>query len=115
MTELIAQVNHETQEVGAHLHGHTLVPIEPVPGTPPFLRQKKRSDYFQEYFDFEKDGYKNTLKAVFYFGLGLITLQAFPPGGLLMIAMAARYQDIAHWDLNIVRNFGKTRSLVLVD
>lgn len=115
MTEMIPEINHETQEVAAHLSGHTLLPVDVEPGTPPFIRQKKRLAYLEEYFDFEKDGYINTFKAIFYFVLGLITLQPFPPGGLLMIAMAARYQDMAWFDMSITRKWGKGRSMTLVD
>ncbi|MFH1779659.1 MAG: hypothetical protein ABH803_00745 [Candidatus Micrarchaeota archaeon] len=115
MKEMIPGVKQETQETAALLKGHSLVTVEVDKGTPPFLRQQKRGKYLEEYFNWEKDGYKNSFKAIFYFVLGIITLGAFPPGGLLMIAMAARYQDTAWFDRHIARRFGDSRSLVLVD
>ena len=93
----------------------TFLPLEIKPGTPAFLKQHKRYEYVEEYAGFEKDRYKNTFKALFCFTFGLLTLQAFAPGGLLMLALAARYQDIAWWDGFITKTYGKYRSLTLVD
>ena len=93
----------------------TFLPLYIKPGTPPFLKQHKRHEYLEEYVGFEKDRYRNTLKAVFCFVFGVLTLQAFTPGALLMIAMAARYQDLAWWATFIAKTYGRYRSLILVD
>jgi len=97
------------------VQNRSFLPIYIKPDAPPFMRQHKRYDYLDEYVGFMKDGYKYTIKGIFYFGLGLITLPVVPAGGLLMIAMAARYQDMAWLDNFIIKTFGKQRSVVLVD
>lgn len=111
----------EVQQIGAATGitpgqpQRTFLPLQIRPGAPPFVKQHKRYDYLAEYVGYEKDRYKNTLKAVFCFSFGILTLQAFPPGGLLMFALAARFQDIAWMDGFINKTFGKYRSVVLVD
>ncbi|HIH20486.1 TPA: hypothetical protein HA244_04425 [Candidatus Micrarchaeota archaeon] len=111
------QTNAQAQHTGfmAGEGQRTLLPLHIKPGTPAFLRQKKRYDYVSEFVDFEKDRYKSTFKAIFCLSFGVLTLQAFPPGGLLMFALAARYQDIAWMDGFIANSFGKYRSIVTVD
>ncbi len=111
----VQQIGGSLSSGSAGLPQRTFLPLQIKPGAPPFMRQHKRYDYIAEYVGFEKDRYKNMVKALFCFGSGLLTIQAFPPGGLLMIALAARYQDMAWWDGFISRTFGKYRSLVLVD
>ena len=113
----IQQTNMQMQHTGfmADKAQRTLLPLHIKPGSPAFLKQHKRYDYVSEYVGFEKDRYKNTLKAVFCLSFGIITLNAFPPGGLLMFALAARYQDIAWMDGFIGKHFGKYRSVILVD
>ena len=101
--------------VGAGMPQRTLLPLHIKPGTPPFVKQHKRYDYLDEYVGYQKDRYKNTLKAVFCLGAGVLTLNAFAPGALLMFALAARYQDMAWWDGFITKTYGKYRSLVMVD
>ena len=111
----------EIQQIGASTGtaagqpGRSFLPLYVKPGAPPFIKQHKRYTYLDEYVGYEKDRYKNMVKAVFCFGFGILTLQAFPPGALLMIALAARFQDIAWMDGFITRTFGKYRSIVLVD
>ena len=111
-----------SQQVGAtgiptaqDLPQRTFLPLHIKPGAPPFMKQHKRYEYLEEYVGYEKDRYKNTLKAVFCLGAGIMTLNAFAPGAFLMFAMAARYQDMAWWDGFITKTYGKYRSLVMVD
>ncbi len=111
----------EVQQIGAATGatagqpGRSFLPLHIKPNAPPFVKQHKRYDYLAEYVGYEKDRYKNMAKAIFCFIFGILTLQAFPPGALLMIALAARFQDIAWMDGFITRTFGKYRSIVLVD
>lgn len=111
----------QVQQIGASTGtsagqpGRSFLPLYVKKGSPPFMKQHKRYDYLSEYVGYEKDRYKNMAKAIFCFVFGILTLQAFPPGGLLMIALAARFQDIAWMDAFITRTFGKYRSIVLVD
>lgn len=108
----------ETQQVSAinvPTDHRSFLPVQIRPNAPPFIKQHTRFDYINEYVGFEKDRYKNVGKAVFCFAFGVLTLQAFPPGGLVMIAMAARYQDIAWMDGFITKNFGRYRSIIKVD
>ncbi len=82
---------------------------------PPTMKMHKRWDYLAEYIDFYKMRYANTFKAALFFAGGILTLNAFAPGALLMIALAARHADLAWWCNFIVTKFGKHRSLVLID
>lgn len=91
------------------------VPVEITPGTPPTMKMHKRWDYLEEYINFWKDGVKFKIKAVALLAFGLLTLTTFPPGALLMIALAARYQDLSWLDDYITQKFGKQRTLVLID
>ncbi len=121
----MVQTAVETQQAGAvatpiggaagGMPQRSFLPLQIKPGAPPFMRQHKRYDYLAEYVGFTKDGYKNTVKAVFCFAGGVATLTTFAPGALLMFALAARYQDIAWMDFFITKTFGKYRSLVLID
>ncbi|MFH1056534.1 MAG: hypothetical protein V1717_01920 [Candidatus Micrarchaeota archaeon] len=113
----------EVQQIGATVSGQqagglpqrTFLPLYIKKNAPPFMKQHKRYDYIAEYVGYEKDRYKNTLKAVFCLAGGVLTLNAFAPGALLMFALAARFQDIAWMDGFINKTFGKYRSLVIVD
>jgi len=120
---MVAEVGvREVQQIGAAvtpaaagMPQRTFLPLYIKQGAPPFMKQHKRYDYLAEYVGYEKDRYKNTLKALFCFTFGILTLNAFPPGGLLMFALAARFQNIAWFDGFINKTFGKYRSIVLVD
>ncbi|PIT85138.1 hypothetical protein COU36_04980 [Candidatus Micrarchaeota archaeon CG10_big_fil_rev_8_21_14_0_10_59_7] len=93
----------------------SFLPLAIKPGAPPFLKQQNRREYIDEYVGYYKDGAKFSIKAIALFGLGLATLEIFPPGALFMIALSARYQDIAWMDRFIYKTFGKYRSLTLID
>ena len=95
--------------------GTTMLPVDIKPGTPPTLRQHTRYDYMSEYVDFWTMGVKNKVKAVAFFALGLLTINYFAPGALLMFALAARSQDIAWMGDFIVEKFGAKRSIALID
>ncbi len=91
------------------------MPIEVAPGTPPNMRMWKRWEYLEEYIDWWKRGVTSKLKAVGFIVFGILTLNTFPPGALLMFALAARHQDLAWLDDFIVKKFGRSRTIVLVD
>ena len=91
------------------------VPVEVEPGTPPSMKMHKRWDYLEEYINFWKDGVKFRIKSIAFLAGGLLTLNTFPPGALLMIALSARYHDISWLDDFITKKFGKQRTLVLID
>ena len=93
----------------------TYLPVQITPGVPPFLKQWKRKFYLDEYLGYEKDSYSNTLKAILYIVLGLVTLPYFAPGALLMVALSARHAHIAWMDRFINRQFGANRTLTMVD
>jgi hypothetical protein len=82
---------------------------------PPTMKMHKRWDYLTEYIDFYKMRYTNAFKAIIFFAGGILTLNAFAPGALLMIALAARHADLAWWGNFISTEFGKYRSVVLID
>jgi len=95
--------------------GTTMLPIDVKPGTPPTLRQHSRYDYFMEYVDFWTLGVKCKAKAVAFFVLGLLSINYFAPGALLLFALSAREQDIG-WMCNfIIEKFGANRTIALVD
>ena len=96
-------------------HKVSMMPIEVTPGTPPNMRMHKRWDYMEEYIDFWKRGVTSKLKAIGFVTFGILTLETFPPGALLMFALAARHQDLAWLYDFIVKKFGRQRTIVLVD
>ena len=111
MTEL-----SKTVFAGAHEeHSMSYMPVEVAPGTPPNMRMHKRWDYLEEYFDWWKRGVTSKLKVIAFITFGVLTLETFPPGALLMFALAGRHQDMAWLDDFIVKKFGKSRTVVLVD
>ncbi|MFH0836428.1 MAG: hypothetical protein V1834_04680 [Candidatus Micrarchaeota archaeon] len=114
MTEQFNQPNFNTKSVMSSAN-KTFLPLHIIPGTPPFMKQWKRKFYLDEYLGYEKDSYSNTLKAMMYIVLGLVTLPYFAPGALLMVALSARHAHIAWMDRFINRKFGANRTLVLVD
>ncbi len=89
--------------------------VETNPDIPTFMRTNNRWDYFSEYADFWKNEKTNAIKFVFFLGAGIFTLPIFPPGGLLMIAMAARFKSLQFWNKFVYRDFGKTRTLIMID
>jgi len=93
----------------------SFVAIDYPAHVPPTMKMHKRWDYLAEYIDFYKMRYTNAFKAVLFFAGGILTLNAFTPGALLMIALSARHFDLAWWSDFIVTKFGKHRSLVLID
>lgn len=93
----------------------TFLPVESKPGIPPTMRMHSRWDYLTEYFNFWKAGILTKIAGVALLVLGVICLPVFAPGGLLMIAVGARFNDLAWWNNFIINRFGKSRTLVLVD
>ncbi|MFA4946605.1 MAG: hypothetical protein WC607_03670 [Candidatus Micrarchaeia archaeon] len=95
--------------------GTSMLPVEIKPGTPPTLRQSSRFDYMTEYVDFWTLGVKSKAKSVAYFALGLLTINYFAPGALLMFALSARAYDVAWICEFINEKFGKYRTIITAD
>ena len=93
----------------------SFVAIDYPSHVPPTMKMKKRWDYLEEYIDFYKMRYTNAFKAIIFFAGGILTLNAFAPGALLMLALSARHFDLAWWGNFISMEFGKYRSIVLID
>lgn len=110
---------HEHQEAGATAKVHpphvSFLPMEVSRKLPPNLRQWTRWEYLSEYVEWWKQGVTSKVLALVLFSLGILTLDTFAPGGLLMIAAAARHQDLAWMYDFIAKKFGQSRTLILVD
>jgi len=89
--------------------------VETNPDIPTFMRTNNRWDYVKEYIDFWKNEKTAALQFVFFLGAGIFTLPLFPPGGLLMIAMAGRFKSLQYWNKFVYRDFGKYRTLIMID
>ncbi|MBI5036754.1 hypothetical protein HZC09_05415 [Candidatus Micrarchaeota archaeon] len=93
----------------------TFMPVDVAENVPPSLRQWTRWEYLSEYVEWWKQGVTSGVQAVVLFGLGLLTLDKFAPGALLMFALAARHQDLS-WMYNfIAKKFGMSRTIMLID
>ena len=110
---------HEQAAQGTTTTDHpphvSFMPMEVSRKVPPNLRQFTRWEYFSEYVEWWKQGVTSKIQSIVLFGLGLLTLETFPPGGLLMIMVAARHQDLAWMYDFIAKKFGNSRTLILVD
>ncbi len=111
--------SHELAKEGIEHKEHpqhvSFMPME-VPRTlPPNLRQWTRWEYASEYVEWWRQGVTSKVQSVLFFGLGLLTLEAFPPGALLMFALSARHHDLAWMYDFIAKKFGYSRTLVMVD
>ena len=89
--------------------------VQTNPTVPTFMRTNRRWDYVREYFDFWKGEKISTIQFVFWLAAGLFTLNVFPPGALLMIAMAARFKSLQYWNKFVYREFGLNRTLITID
>ncbi len=110
---------HEQHEGGATVKEHpphvSYMPMEVERTVPPNLRQFTRWEYLAEYVEWWRQGVTSKAQAVLFAALGLLTLQTFPPGALLMFALAGRHQDLAWMYDFIAKKFGQSRTLTLVD
>lgn len=94
---------------------NTMLPAESKPDLPPNMRNWTRWEYLEEFVGYWKYEHVTRILAVALLALGILTLEVFTPGALLMIAVSARFFDLAWWYNLIVHKFGNHRSLVLVD
>ncbi len=81
----------------------------------PNLRTSTRWDYATEYMGYYIDYYRFWLYACVLLALGVWALGVFAPVGLVMIALGAKYVDMAKLDKFIYQGNGPNRTLVLVD
>lgn len=111
--------SHEQKEAGITTADHaphvSFMPMEVSRKLPPNLRQFTRWEYASEYVEWWKQGVTSKAQSVLFFGLGLLTLETFAPGALLMFALAARHQDLAWMYDFIAKKFGHSRTITLVD
>ncbi len=100
-------------------HGHaphvSYLPMEAERTLPPNLRQFTRWEYAIEYVEWWKQGITSKIQTILFFGLGLLTLETFPPGALLMFILAGRHKDLAWMYDFIAKKFGMSRTITLVD
>ncbi|MGB9576934.1 MAG: hypothetical protein ACP5O3_03910 [Candidatus Micrarchaeia archaeon] len=81
----------------------------------PTMRASTRWDYLTEYIGFYIDHYRFLLYAIILVIGGILLLNVFAPVALLMIALGAKYKSMSWWDRFIYNDFGKERSLVLMN
>ncbi len=93
----------------------TLSYLEVDPKVRANMRASTRWDYVSEYIGYWIDNKRFWVLAVLFVGAGILLLDVFAPVGLLMIAVGAKYRNIAWMDNFIYAKFGRYRSLVLVD
>ncbi|MBU1198032.1 hypothetical protein KJ765_06010 [Candidatus Micrarchaeota archaeon] len=79
------------------------------------MRGSTRWDYVSEYIGYWIDNKRFWVLAVLFVVAGVLLLDVFAPVALLMIAVGAKYRNIAWMDNFIYSKFGEYRSLVLVD
>ncbi len=101
-----------TKDLPPHV---SYMPMEVSRNLPPNLRQFTRWEYLSEYVEWWKQGVTSKVQSVLFVGLGLLTLTTFPPGALLMFAMAGRHLDLAWMYDFIAKKFGQSRTITLVD
>lgn len=119
---LAAQARNEGKTVkpesqsghGEHLHVSYL-PMEVERTLPPNLRQFTRWEYLAEYVEWWRQGITSKIQTILFFALGLLTLETFPPGALLMFILAGRHKELAWMYDFIAKKFGYSRTLTLVD
>jgi hypothetical protein len=93
----------------------TFLPVESKPNIPPNMRMHYRWDYLLEYIGYWKAKILDQVAAAVLIVLGVLCLPVFAPGALLMIAVGARFNDLAWMNDFIINKFGKSRTIVLVD
>ena len=93
----------------------TLAYLQVDPKVRANMRASTRWDYLSEYIGYWIDNKRFWVLAVLFVGAGILLLNVFAPVGLLMIAVGAKYRNIAWMDNFIYAKFGRYRSLVLVD
>lgn len=110
---------HEQHEAGTTVKEHpphvSYMPMEVERTVPPSLRQWTRWEYLSEYVEWWRQGVTSKVQSVLFAALGLLTLETFPPGALLMFALSARHVDLAWMYDFIAKKFGRSRTLTLVD
>lgn len=99
---------------GEHLHV-SYMPMEVERTLPPNLRQFTRWEYLAEYVEWWRQGITSKIQTILFFALGLLTLETFPPGALLMFMLAGRHKELAWMYDFIAKKFGYSRTLTLVD
>jgi hypothetical protein len=82
---------------------------------PPFLRTNNRWSYFTEYVDFWRWEKLHWVMFAFWIAAAIFTLMVFPPGSLLMFALAGRFRNMAWYDRFVYAMFGVNRTIMLVD
>lgn len=85
------------------------------PNLRPTMRQATRWDYAKEYFGYYIDHYRFLLYTAILLIGGIMFLGFLAPVGLLMIMLGAKYKSMSWWDRFIYRDFGKNRSVVLMN
>lgn len=93
----------------------TFMPVDQKPELPPNMRQWTRWEYLLEYLGYWKYGMLTKALGWVLIPVGILMLGVFPLGGLLCLIIAGRLLDLAWWYNFIVFQFGKNRTLVLVD
>ncbi|MDP2717510.1 MAG: hypothetical protein Q8P02_02085 [Candidatus Micrarchaeota archaeon] len=106
---------HGDHAQGQHAPHVSYLPMEAERTLPPNLRQFTRYEYAIEYVEWWKQGITSKVQTILFFGLGLLTLETFPPGALLMFILAGRHKDLAWMYDFIAKKFGMSRTITLVD
>jgi len=93
----------------------TAVPLEIDPEVRANMRAATRWDYVSEYIGYWIDNKRFWVMAVLFVGAGVLLLDVFAPVALLMIAVGAKYRNMAWMDNFTYSTFGRNRSLVLLE
>ncbi len=93
----------------------TFMPVEQKPNLPPNMRQWTRWEYLSEFVGFWKYGIITKAMGLILVVIGALMLSTFPIGGFLCLIVAGRLLDLAWWYNFIVFQYGKNRTIVLVD
>ncbi|MBI4406364.1 hypothetical protein HY571_00435 [Candidatus Micrarchaeota archaeon] len=76
------------------------------------LGQATRKEYINEFIDFWKDDYRAKAKCIIFLAIAVLTFNIFTPFSLFMVALAAKYWDLALWCRNISRFNGHFRTII---